>query len=363
MTSRSTRRQFLKGQSAAQALGDLIVPDSETGEAASGGNPPAAETYLLQLGRQAMACQFEVFFNAGQYTDAAERAIEALDLIDGLEDQMTVYRDTSEISRVNRFAADRPVEIEPRLFGLLSRAADLYRETAGAFDITSGPLSKVWGFFRRSGAVPNETDLAAALDRTGGDCLELDAAASTVRFLKPDMEINLGAIGKGYALDRVAERMTEAGIGDFLWHGGQSSVLARGTCGAAGKGGWMVDLRHPLRPERPVIEIRLRDRALGTSGAGTQFFRHGGRRFGHILDPRSGWPAEGVFSATVITASAAAADALATALYVLGREDALEWCRGHPDVGLLMFVPSRERSVELVAANLAAEDWRLTSEL
>lgn len=363
MTSHSTRRQFLKGQSAAQALGDLIAPGLETEENASANDRSAAETYLLQLGRKAMACQFEVFFNAGQYADAAERALEALDLIDHLEEQMTVYRDTSEISRVNRFAASQAVKIEARLFGLLSRAADLYRETEGAFDITSGPLSKIWGFFRRKGAVPNETDLAAALEHTGGEWLDLDADESTVRFRKQGMEINLGAIGKGYALDRVAERLVEAGIHDFLWHGGQSSVLARGTCGGVGTGGWMVDLRHPLRPERPVIEIRLRDRALGTSGAGTQFFRHGGRRFGHILDPRSGWPAEGVYSTTVVTASAAEADALATALYVLGRERALEWCRQRPDVGLLMFVPGAERSVELAVANLTKDDWRLTSEL
>lgn len=361
MTSRSNRRQFLKGQAAAQALGDLIAPSIGTDEASATHRRPT-ETYLLQLGRQAMACQFELFFNAGQYADAAEHALEALDLIDRLEEQMTVYRDTSEISRVNRFAASRPIEIEPRLFRLLSRAAEWYRETEGAFDITSGPLSKVWGFFRRSGAVPDEADLSAALDRTGGDCLELDGAALTVRFLKPGMEINLGAIGKGYALDRVAERMVEAGMNHFLLHGGQSSVLARGTCGAS-DGGWIVDLRHPLRPERSVIEIRLRDRALGTSGAGTQFFRHGGRRYGHILDPRSGWPAEGVYSTTVVTSHAADADALATALYVVGRERALEWCQRHPDVGLLMFVPGTERSVELAVANLSEEDWRLTNEL
>lgn len=359
---RSNRREFLKGQAAARAVGELIAPADET----EPGQPAAAaETYLLQLGRRAMACQFEVFFNAGQNAQASDLALEALDLIDRLEEQMTVFRDTSEISRINRLAAGRPVEVEPRLFRLLSRASALHRETEGAFDITSGPLTKSWGFFRRAGAVPTAADLAEALAHVGGEGLELDEATATVRLLKPGMELNLGAIGKGYALDRVAELLLASGIEHFLWHGGQSSVLARGACGpSAGDGGWMVDLRHPLRPERSAVEIRLRDRALGTSGAGTQFFRHGGRRYGHILDPRSGWPAEGVFSTTVVTSQAADADALATALYVLGPDCAADWCQRHPDVGLLMFIPGHGgQSVELLSFNLAADDWRLTGEL
>jgi thiamine biosynthesis lipoprotein len=359
---RTNRRQFLRGQSAAQSLGDLLAPADEAELSTPVESAP--EIYLLTLGRRAMACQFEVILNAGQYAHAADAGLAALDLVDRLEEQMTVFRDTSEISRVNRFAADRPVEVEPRLLQLLLRAARLHRETEGAFDITAGPLTKVWGFYRRAGAIPQEADLTEALDRVGSEAMEFDEAAGHVRFGKPGMELNLGAIGKGYALDRVAERMHDCGIEDFFLHGGQSSVLARGACGLTSAGGWKVDLRHPLRPERSVVEIRLHDRALGTSGAGTQFFRHGGRRYGHILDPRTGWPAEGVFSATVVASAAADADALATALYVLGPQRAREWCQEHPDVGLLMFVPGRGgNTVELVTCGLAPDDWRLTGDL
>lgn len=371
MTSprRSNRRQFLKGQAAVQALGDVVTNSvlAPAVEAAPAEPLPASqETYLLQLGRGAMACQFEIFLNAGQYPHAAEAALEALDLVDRLEEQMTVFTDTSEISQINRFAAGRPAEVEPRLFQLLLRAAQLHRETDGALDITSGPLTRVWGFYHRAGSIPQAADLHEALGRVGSESLELDERAGTVRFLHPGMEINLGAIGKGYALDRVAELLLASGIGHFLWHGGQSSVLARGDCRprSGGAGGWVVDVRHPLRPERSIVEICLRDRALGTSGAGTQFFRHGGRRYGHILDPRTGWPAEGVYSATVVTSNAADADALATALYVLGPQRAVEWCRQHPDIGLLMFIPGQGgKSVDLVTAGLAPDEWRLTGEL
>jgi thiamine biosynthesis lipoprotein len=358
---RTNRRQFLKGQSAVQRLGDLIAPADEV--ESSPGTQSAPEVYLLTLGRRAMACQFEVLLNAGQYAHAADTGVEALDLVDRLEEQMTVFRDTSEISRINRFAAERWVEVEPRLFQLLLRATWLHRETAGAFDITAGPLTKVWGFYRRAGEIPQESALAEALGRVGSQAVEIDESAGAVRFRRPGMELNLGAIGKGYALDRVAELMLGCGIEHFLLHGGQSSVLARGACGLPSDGGWTVDVRHPLRPERSIVEIRLGDRALGTSGAGTQFFRHGGRRYGHILDPRTGWPAEGVFSATVLTSTAADADALATALYVLGPQRACDWCEQHPDVGLLMFVPGQSSAVELVTHGLTDEDWRLTGEL
>jgi thiamine biosynthesis lipoprotein len=141
-----------------------------------------------------------------------------------------------------------------------------------------------------------------------------------VRFLRPGVEINPGAIGKGWAIDRAVESLAAAGVASVLVHGGQSSVRARGTQGPAveGRHGWRVGLRHPLRPGRRLATITLDDRALGTSGSGTQFFIDRGRRVGHILDPRTGLPAEGVISATVLAESAADADALATALYVLG---------------------------------------------
>jgi thiamine biosynthesis lipoprotein len=358
----TNRRQFLAGEAAAGALSDLATRGTSEPPPTALADP-AAQPYLVQFGRRAMACQFEAYLNAGQYAHAAQSVLDALDLIEQLEAQMTVYRDSSELAHVNRSAAAGPECVEPRLFPLLERAVELHRETQGAFDITSGPLTKVWGFYRRQGSIPSEHDLQAALAKVGSERLKLDSQARTVRFLAQGIELNLGAIGKGYALDRAAEALLAAGVHDFLWHGGQSSVLARGSR-AGGTGGWLVGVRHPLRTERMVAEIRLRDRALGTSGSGTQFFRHRGKRYGHILDPRTGMPAEGVFSATVLAPTAADADALATACYVLGPELAVNLCRDRPELGLLMLVPGREgNAVELVTAGLTDDDWRLTGEL
>jgi len=366
----SSRRQFLKGQSALDALAEAaerIDPESSSGSApAPWQGPPPEEAYLLQFGRRAMACEFEVFLNAGQYRDGNDAVVEALDLVDRLEDQLTVYRDSSEISAVNRRATAESVAVESRLYALLEQAVELHRQTHRAFDITSGPLSKVWGFYRRQGAMPAESDLAAALGLVGSQFLELDPAAQSVRFKKQGVELNLGAIGKGYALDRAAESMLAAGVGDFLWHGGQSSILARGSQATQGaeEPGWLVGVRHPMRPEKQIIEIRLCNRALGTSGAGTQFFRHRGKRYGHIIDPRSGWPAEGVISTTVLAPTAAEADALATAFYILGPDQAVAWCHERAAIGMLMFLPAKTRQgVDLITAGVTEQDWRLTGQL
>jgi thiamine biosynthesis lipoprotein len=264
---------------------------------------------------------------------------------------------------INRRAARGPVSVEPRLYEVLRVAVQLHEETEGAFDITSGPLSKVWGFYRRRGQFPDKEALAETLQHVGAQWIELDDHLSTIRFSKPGVEINLNAIGKGYALDRCAEVLHQSGVDDFLVHGGQSSVLASGSRhhqdAKEEPEGWLVALRHPLRRTKRVAEIRLRGRALGTSGTGTQFFHHKGRRYGHVLDPRTGWPSEGVLSATVIAPSGALADALSTAFYVMGREKCEQFCQDRPDVSAILICPgARSGSIELVTLGLGDEDWQ-----
>jgi thiamine biosynthesis lipoprotein len=350
MADRSTRREFLQGKAAARALADFDV--GVLGATAE----PAGR--LLRYARRAMACTFEVFIDAARYKNAAPAALAALDLVDQLEDQLSIFRPESEISRLNRDAAFDPVEVEPRLFDLLAEAIELYHETGGAFDITAGQLSRVWGFTRREGRLPTSEELDAARRRIGSHHLALDRAGGSVRFSRPGLEINLGSIGKGYALDRVAEQLAAEGIDDYLLHGGASSLLARGTSGT--DDAWVVGLRNPLLPEVRVGQLRLANRALATSGSATQFFVHEGRHYGHILDPRTGWPAEGVLTATVLAPTAARADALATAFYVLGVDAAEQYCRNHPAVASVMICPgASEGSITIRTIGLDEGDWTL----
>ncbi|MHB1033195.1 MAG: FAD:protein FMN transferase [Pirellulales bacterium] len=356
---KSHRRDFLRGRAAADAVADLAQNAATSGESLEN---PVDQPYVVQVKRRAMACDFAIFLKAGQYPHATESAIEALDLVEQLESQLSVFRPESELCRINLLAADAATPVEPRLFALLAQALQVSAQTKGAYDITSGPLSKVWGFYRRAGEIPQPANLAEALQRVGYARVQLDPAQRTIRFLTPGVELNLGSIGKGYALDRCAEHLESAGIAEFLLHGGKSSVLARGSraTGPEGPRGWTIGLPDPLHPGRRLAELRLQDKALATSGSAVQFFRYRGRRYGHILDPRTGWPAEGVLSATVIAPTAAAADALSTAFYVIGAAEAMEYCHTHPEIAAVLLRPAPHgNSVEVHAAGLAEETLRM----
>jgi thiamine biosynthesis lipoprotein len=353
----SNRREFLRGQAAVDALADLAdrVALADAPLEPSGG---AGRHYLVKWARRAMACQFEVFLNAGQYERGAEAGLAALDLVDALEEQLSIFRETSEVRALNRCAGAEPVPVESGLFELLSMCAKLHRATSGAFDITAGPLSRVWGFTHRAGRVPPPEELAQAMAAAGADGVRLDAINGAISFDRPGMEVNFGAIGKGFALDRCGELLATRGVEDFLLHGGRSSVLAHGDRG--GDDAWTVGLQHPLRPGQTLARIRLRNAALGTSGASCQFFKHEGKRYGHILDPRTGWPASGVFSSTAVAPTAALADALSTAFYILGPDGAREYCESHPGVGFLMLVPNTTGSaVEIAMHGLPPESWEV----
>lgn len=345
----ASRREFLTGKAGVRALRGAV--DAALGPAEEGGaHRPAlpgspldlgrAADHLLTVSRRAMACTFEVHFPVGTRGAGTEAALAALDLVDDLEAQMTVYRETSEVLEINRLAAFRPVEVEERLFGLLERAWQLSRETGGAFDITSNPLSEVWGFSRRRGRLPKGGELQAAKQRVGFGNVDLEPDTRRISFAREGVTVNLNSIGKGYALDRAGELLAESSLDRFLLHGGNSSVLAR----VAGDDDppWRIGIRNPVRPTARLGEIVVGNRAVGTSGSGTQYFHHGGKRFGHILDPRTGYPAEGVLSATVLAPSGADADALATAFYVMGPDHAERFCQHHRELSAVLICPVRK---------------------
>ena len=291
---------------------------------------------------------------------------------------MSFFKPDSDISEINRHAADAAVEVEPRLFALLQAAMQLGRDSGGAYDLTATPLWEAWGFARRSGAIPSPEQLAEARTLVGGQWVELDEARKTIRFLRRGVRLNLGSIGKGYAVDRAVEHLLAAGVSDFLVHGGYSSVAARGSAVRqpfqadrpcqAGKPDvlrqpWTIGVKDPLRDQRRLGQVELNDRALGTSGAQFQSFRHRGRRYGHILDPRTGWPAEGVLSVTVLAPTAAEADALSTAFYVMGPEAAMDYCRNQPSIAALVFASATGNRWELHHSGLAEESADLLAAL
>jgi thiamine biosynthesis lipoprotein len=298
--------------------------------------PQAPDTgHWMKVHRTAMACRFEVTLDSGdaRHVDAARAA---LDEVDAIEDALSWFRDTSEVSRVNRAAATGPVSVSPGLFALLSLSRELSSATGGAFDPASTALSRCWGFLERRPRLPAEEEIAAARARSGLDKVALDGMGRAVRFAVPGVELNFGAVGKGWALDRVAASLRVRGVSRALLTAGGSSH--RGWGGES----WELSLR-PGGEDLGLL--RLRDAALGTSAAGEQHFEVDGRSFGHVLDPRTGWPAEGVRSASVVTSEAAVADALSTAFLVGGRSLASPFCAARPGTMALLVLDEKPQEI------------------
>ena len=299
-----------------------------------------AEEYWLHVNRTAMACRFEVTLQ--QSTECGVSiASKALDQVEEIEKRLSVFKEESAVSLLNRNAASRAVRVDRPLFELLSLCKQLHDETEGAFDITSGPLTRCWGFLKREGRLPSNSNIESAKALVGSNKLTLDAASSTVQFKQPGVEINLGSIGKGYALDVVSEHFKKVNEPALL-SAGASSFLATGSARA-----WLVGIRHPRAKQKRLASVRLHGCAMSTSGSEEQFFEVDGRRFGHIIDSRTGWPAEKVSSVTVVADSAARSDALATAFFVGGRDLAERYCEKHPGVLAIMLEANSDRLIQI----------------
>jgi thiamine biosynthesis lipoprotein len=282
-----------------------------------------------------MATRFEVAIPFGR-PDAVAAAEDALDLIDDLETQLTVYNDQSEVARLNATAADGPVVVEDRLFDLLTTCSAWTRATEGAFDVSTGAIIRAWGFFRREGRIPTSRERVQAMAKTGTRHLILNPDARSVKYRVAGLEINLGAVGKGYALDRAAELLRDRwGIDSALLHGGGSSVIAIGHPPGEPRG-WPIRLKHPWQDGESLGTVWLRDQGLGTSAATHQYFEYNGRKLGHLLDPRTARPAEGTASASATVPTAAEADAMSTALFVLGVKGAERLTQTRPQLGAVV---------------------------
>ena len=288
---------------------------------------------LLRASRRAMATTFEIAFPDGT-PHAYEAGCAALDLIEEIEEQLTVYRDSGEVARLNAGAADGPVAVERDLFQLLERCGGFTLDTAGAFDVAVGALVDTWAGAKRDGRIPTAQELNEATARSGFRHVML--SSGVVQFRRPGLKLNFGAIGKGYALDRAAELLRrDWGIDSALLQGGGSSMYGLGTPPTDLRG-WPIAIRHPER-DRPILgTVFLKNQGFGTSAATFQFFELNGKKYGHVLDPRTGRPAEGAESASCLADSAEEADAISTAFFVAGTEWAAEFCRSRSHVGAVM---------------------------
>jgi thiamine biosynthesis lipoprotein len=297
--------------------------------------------HWVRVHRVAMACRFEVMLSSNDAIDM-DAARAALDEADAVESMLTVFRDSSDVALLNQRAATEPVPLPEALFDVLSRSAALHAATRGAFDVTATPLSRCWGFLGREGRVPADAEIDAARALVGMEHVSLDREARTARFTTAGVEVSFGAFGKGYALDRMAAVLRRHGARRALLSAGRSSVLAIGGRGR----GWPIDIR-PRQAKQAAGRLWIRDGAIGTSGTGEQFVEVNGRRYGHIIDPRTGRPAEGVLAASVVTRDAAEADALSTAFLIGGPMLAHAYCASHPATMAILVLDEAEEATQI----------------
>ena len=293
-----------------------------------------------------MACLYTIEAH-GRDADLLPRIVEeAFDEVDRIDRLMSHYKADSALSRLNRDAARHPVTVEPELFDFIAEALRYNRESGGAFDVTVGPLMKAWGFFRGEGRVPSEDELRLAVGHVGGEQVKLNPIARTITFDRSGVELDLGGIAKGYAVDRVATLLRRRQIASALISAGGSSVFGLGA--PLGRDGWDVAIQDPIDPRKVALTVRLKDRALSVAGSSEKSFEAGGVTYSHIMDPRSGRPVQGVLTVAVLTDTATAGDALDDAFFVLGAEGSRAYLRRLPGTEAMFFLPAAPKEWTLV---------------
>jgi FAD:protein FMN transferase len=290
---------------------------------------------MYQEARRLMWTKFEIIAYGPVRARLAQAAEAAFEEIDRLDRQMSNYSETSELTYINRNAARENVVVEQELFDFLKLAIDSSRTTDGTFDITVGPLMKAWGFFDSTGRVPEAGEIKSVMARVGFKHVALDERAHTIRFDREGVELDLGGIAKGYAVDRAAAILRASGVTSAFITAGSSSISAIGA--PPGQQAWRVEVNDPLDRSRKIEALDLKDRSISTSGCHQKTFEAVGKTYCHIMDPRIGRPVEGLLSATVITQSGVEAEVLSKALMVMGTEKAREFLKTRPNTRAILY--------------------------
>lgn len=299
----------------------LCLSVMSTGSTDSG---TAGDLQRVESSDEAMGTTFSAVLYGTDRPTLEAAAAAAFDEVHRLDRLLSNYQPASEWSAVNRSAAVRPVKVSPELFELLSACMTYSQQSDGAFDVTVGPLMKVWGFYKGEGLLPRKAEVISALSRVGYRHVRLDPDERTVQFDRPGVEIDPGGIGKGYAVDRMVEVLKRNGVQIALVAGGGSSLYGLGAPPDEAKG-WRITIRVPGAPHRTAAELFLRDTSLSTSGGYEKFFWAEGRAYSHIMDPRTGYPAQGTASVSVLAPRTIDSEAWAKPYFVNGRA----WTAAH----------------------------------
>jgi thiamine biosynthesis lipoprotein len=292
-----------------------------------------------RFAHQAMATTFEVIIQYEDRSYAQQAAKAVFDEADRIEEHLSRFLETSDVTRINHLPAGQPAQLCLDTFDCLRTSAEISAQTGGAFDITVGFLVDCWvDKEKKMARTPSPEELRFAWEHTGMDLILLHEPTHAVALIASPVRVDLGAVGKGYAVDRMAEMLREWSIDRALIHGGFSSVLALDA--PQGMAGWPVTLSHPNDRRRTLARVSLK--GVSVSGSGLEKGRH-------TIDPRTGEPAEGKIATWSIAPDAARADAISTAFMVMTPNEVSDYCADHPQVrGLLIMQGDSGDSTERV---------------
>jgi thiamine biosynthesis lipoprotein len=305
----------------------------------SSGSTP--DLVRVEQNDEAMGSTFSVVLHGSDKIELERAADAAFAEVHRLDRLLSNYRPDSEWSEVNRTAGLRPVKVSTELFQLLSECMNYSRQSDGAFDITVGSLMKVWGFYKGEGVLPRPADVTDALTRVGHRHVRLDTGAQTIQFDRPGMELDPGGIGKGYAVDRMVEVLKQRGVRIALVSASGSSIYGMGAP-PTDPAGWRIPIRDPADPHKSAAEVFLKDTSLSTSGSYERFFWAEGRTYAHIIDPRTGYPAQGTASVSVMAPRTIDGEAWAKPFFINGRA----WTATHKPSNVRVFVCDEAKSQE-----------------
>jgi thiamine biosynthesis lipoprotein len=286
-----------------------------------------------------MATTFSLFLYTHSQAEADEDAGLIFDEIDRIEELLSNYRGSSELSRLNREAFTAPVTTDPEMFRFLETSLAWSARSDGAFDITVGKLMKTWGFFAHGGRVPTDAELAATRADTGWQHVVLNTQDRTVRFTS-HVELDPGGIGKGYAVERAIDLLRAHRVAAALLSAGSSTIYALGA--PPGEPGWTIRVPQPDDRNETISSVVLRDTSLSTANCSEKHFVRDGHLYCHIMDPRTLRPVEDVLQVTVIAPSATDSDALSNVLFVLPPDEGRNVLRNAPADSALLVVRKQQ---------------------
>jgi len=323
-----------------------------------------SEVKLIKQTRMMMGTFAEVsIYSSDEKT--AGRAIEgALDEMERMDRIMSNYKNDSELSKVNKKAAKSPVPCNTELLDVIEQSQYYSELSGGAFDITVSPIVALWGFFREKGHVPPDKEIEKLLPAVSYKNIVVKKNAETkksgtVFFKDIKTQIDLGAIGKGYAVDKALEIIKKCGIDNGCINlGGNIYVL--GT--PPGKNAWKIGVQHPRNSGEILGYLELKNEATATSGDYERFFEFNGKRYSHIINPQTGRPVSGTLATTIVAPTGTEVDALSTIVFVLGREKGLELIKKIPNADAMIAYEEKDGKIAMDMTQGFKDKFKKTNE-